>query len=142
MDREVVTSRDVEEICVTQVSDRIFDMIGAVADRRQKRALELYYDLLTLKVSPTKILALLARHCNHLMQAKEMKSKGYDNKAVAASLGVPPFAVGKYLAQASKFKSPLLREAVEKCIEAEEAVKTGRMNDVMSVEILILTVFA
>ena len=30
--------------------------------------------------------------------------------------------------------------AVEKCVEAEEAVKTGRMNDKMSVEILILSV--
>ena len=33
-----------------------------------------------------------------------------------------------------------LRAAVEKCVEAEEAVKTGRMNDVMSVEILMLSV--
>ena len=28
-----------------------------------------------------------------------------------------------------------------KCVEAEEAVKTGRMNDVMSVEMLIMGVF-
>ncbi|MDE5747117.1 MAG: hypothetical protein K2I21_06020, partial [Acetatifactor sp.] len=56
-------------------------------------------------------------------------------------LGVPPFAVGKYVSQASRFKSSVLRRALTKCVEAEEAVKTGRMNDVMSVEILIVSVF-
>jgi len=31
--------------------------------------------------------------------------------------------------------------AVIKCVEAEEAVKTGRMIDVMSVEMLLMSVF-
>ena len=36
-----------------------------------------------------------------------------------------------------RFKSAELREALEACVEADENVKTGKMNDVMSVEILI-----
>ena len=34
----------------------------------------------------------------------------------------------------------LLKNAVKQCVETEEAVKSGRMNDMMSVEILILSV--
>ena len=34
----------------------------------------------------------------------------------------------------------MLRQAVDDFVDAEEAVKTGRMNDVMSVEILIMSV--
>ena len=49
--------------------------------------------------------------------------------------------MNKYLSQASRFKSSTLRQALTRCVEAEEAVKTGRMNDVMSVEILIVSVF-
>ena len=49
--------------------------------------------------------------------------------------------MNKYLNQASRFKASVLRQALVKCVEAEEAVKTGRMNDVMSVEILIVSVF-
>ncbi len=64
----------------------------------------------------------------------------FDSRAIAPKIGVPPFVAGKYLAQAAKFKASVLRGAVEKCVEAEEAVKTGRMNDRMSVEILILSV--
>lgn len=141
MDRDVVEPRDVEAVCTTRVSNHIFDMVTAIAEKRQKDALELYYDLLTLKEPPMRILFLIARQCNLLLQAKAMKDKGASNKEIASGLGVPPFAVGKYLSQASRFKSAVLRRALSRCVEAEEAVKTGRMNDVMSVEILIVSVF-
>lgn len=140
MDREVVTDADVEAVCATRISNHIFDMINAIADRQQKRAFELYYDLLSLKEPPMRILFLIARQCNMLLQAKELKSRGYDNRTIGSKLGVAPFIASKYLNQAAKFKAATLRTAVERCVEAEEAVKTGRMNDVMSVEILIMSV--
>ena len=88
-----------------------------------------------------RILFLIARQCNILLQVKAMKNRGYGNKDMASAIGVPTFALGKYTAQAGKFKTAQLRNAVAKCVEAEESVKTGRMNDVMSVEILIMSVF-
>lgn len=140
MARDIVTDKDVEDICATRVSSHIFDMIDAIAAKRQKQALELYYDLLALKEPPMRILFLIARQCNMLLQVKELKSKGYDSRTIASKMGVAPFIVNKCLGQASKFRSSTLRTAVEKCVETEAAVKTGRMNDVMSVEILMLSV--
>lgn len=141
LDKEVVEPEDVETICTTRVTGHIFDMVDAIADKKQKKALELYYELLALKEPPMRILFLIARQCNILLQVKAMKNKGYGNKDMASSIGVPPFALGKYVTQAGKFKTHQLKNAVTQCVEAEEAVKTGRMNDVMSVEILIMSVF-
>lgn len=141
MDREIVTDQDVEAVCTTRISNHIFDMINAIAARQQKQALNLYYDLLALKEPPMRILFLIARQCNLLLQTKELKTKGYDNRTIASKIGIAPFVAGKYVNQASKFKTTVLRSAVEKCVEAEEAIKTGQINDVMSVEILILSVF-
>ncbi len=141
MDKEVVTAEDVEAICTARITNHIFDMVDAIADKRTKDALQLYYDLLALKEPPMRILFLIARQCNILLQVKDMKGKGMSNKDMAGAVGVPAFAVNKYLVQAGKFKSAVLRGAVVKCVEAEEAVKTGRMNDVMSVEMLIMSVF-
>lgn len=141
MDKDVIEAEDVEAICTTRVTSHIFDMVDAIADKKQTKALQLYYDLLALKEPPMRILFLIARHCNILLQVKAMKNKGYANKDIASTVGVPVFALGKYASQAGKFKSSLLHEAVGKCVEAEEMVKTGRMIDVMSVEILIMSVF-
>ena len=51
-------------------------MVGAVAEKNQKKALELYYDLLTLKEPPMRILFLIARQFNILLQVKELRRKG------------------------------------------------------------------
>lgn len=142
MDRDVITDEDVDAVCTTRISNRIFDMINAVADKRQREALELYYDLLALKEPPMRILVLIARQCNMLLQTKELKSGGHDNKSIGSKIGVPPFIAQKYVNQAARFKTSTLRNAVQKCVEAEESIKSGRMNDKMSVEILILSVLA
>ena len=138
MDKDAVTQQDIEEICIHRVSNHVFDMVNAIADKQQKKALNLYYDLLALKEPAMRILFLIARQFNMLLQVKELKGKGYDNKGIGEKVGLPPFIAGKYVTQAAKFKSADLRKALEACVEAEEAVKTGRMNDVMSVELLIV----
>lgn len=138
MDREAVTAQDIDEVCVRQISSRIFDMVEAVADKRQKQAMELYYDLLTLKEPPMRILFLIARQFNLLLQVKELKNKGYDTNTIGTKTGLAGFIAKKYVAQASKFREAELRKALADCVETEEAVKTGKMNDVMSVELLIV----
>lgn len=136
--RDVVTAQDIEEICVRQVSSQIFDMINAVAGKRQKQAMELYYDLLTLKEPPMRILYLITRQFNMLLQVKELKNKGCDANTIGTKVGLAGFIARKYVDQAAKFKEADLRKALADCVETEEAVKTGRMNDIMSVELLII----
>lgn len=136
--KESIEAADIEEICTKRISSHIFDMVGAIAQKRQKQALTLYYDLLALKEPPMRILFLIARQFNLLMQVKELKKKGFSNKVIGEKVGLPGFIAGKYVSQAEKFSREDLREAVEACVEAEEAIKTGRMNDNMSVELLII----
>lgn len=138
MNRDVITAQDIEEICTRQVSNQIFDMVSAVALKQQKRAMDLYYDLLTLKEPPMRILYLITRQFNMLLQVKELKNKGCDANVIGEKVGLAGFIAKKYIAQAAKFKETELRAAVRDCVEAEEAVKTGRMNDIMSVELLIV----
>ena len=69
---------------------------------------------------------------------KELKNKGYDANTIGGKVGLAGFIARKYVAQAAKFREEDLRRALTDCVETEEAVKTGRMNDVMSVELLII----
>ena len=138
LDRPEITGSDMDAICVKQLTSHIFDMVGAIAEKKQKRALSLYYELVALKEPPMRILFLVARQFNLLLQVKELKKKGYANKAVGEKVGLPAFIAGKYMAQADGFSEEELRAALRACVEAEEAVKTGRMNDSMSLELLII----
>lgn len=46
-----------------------------------------------------------------------------------------PFLVGKYRAQAKAFTRKELRGIVEAGVQTEEDVKTGKMGDILSVEL-------
>lgn len=138
MDKDVITVEDIDAICTKQVSNQIFDMINAMADKKQKQALQLYYDLLALKEPPMRILFLIGRQFNILLQVKTLKQKGYDNRAIGEKIGLPGFIAGKYVTQSTKFKVQDLRNALEECVLADEAVKTGNRNDRLSVELLII----
>lgn len=138
MEKDSIEIVDVDEICVRRLSSHIFDMVSAIADKKQEKALELYYELLALKEPPMRILFLIARQFNLLMQVKELHKKGFQNKAIGEKVGLPGFIAGKYVTQSSRFSKEDLRGAVEACVEAEEAIKTGKMNDNMSVELLII----
>lgn len=134
-----ITAADVEELCIVQIQNKIFDMVEAVAQKDQKTALALYYNLLALKEAPMKILVLIARQFNMLLQVKEMKQKGYQESAIASQTGLNPYYLKKkYMPQAAQFKAVQLTEALKACVEAEESVKTGRMSDILSVELIIV----
>ncbi|MCI8899175.1 MAG: DNA polymerase III subunit delta [Lachnospiraceae bacterium] len=138
-----ITAADVEELCIVQIQNQIFDMVEAVAQKKQKQALGLYYNLLALKEAPMKILALTARQFHMLLQVKEMKSKGYQESDIARQTGLNPyFLKKKYIPQAAQFKLPQLEAALRTCVEAEENIKTGRMSDMLSVELIIVSLSA
>ena len=138
-----ITAADVEELCIVQIQNQIFDMVEAVAQKKQKQALGLYYNLLALKEAPMKILALTARQFHMLLQVKEMKSKGYQESNIARQTGLNPyFLKKKYIPQAAQFKLPQLEAALRTCVEAEENIKTGRMSDMLSVELIIVSLSA
>lgn len=137
MGQEIVTSEDVEAITTVQVTNQVFEMVTAIVTKKTKKAMELYEDLLTLKEPPMRILFLIARQFHQLLLAKEMKAQGLDRGTIASRLKVPPFVAGKVLTQAGAFSRTQLLEWVKSAVEAEEAVKTGRLNDRLAVELLI-----
>ncbi len=138
MDEELITEKHIEEICTKKIGNHIFDMVSAIADKKQKLALDLYYELLAQKEPPMRILFLIARQFNLLLQVKELQGKSLPNKAIGEKVGLPGFIAGKYVTQASRFRREEIRNALEACVAAEEDIKTGKMNDYMSVEMLII----
>lgn len=138
IDKESITVEDVEMICTTQITNQIFDMVNAVADKEQKKALEHYYDLLALKEPPMRILFLLARQFKLLLEVKTLDKQGYSRKEIAEKTGLNPFVVGKYQVQAKVFSEKELREIMEDSVDTEECVKTGRLTDTLGVELFII----
>ena len=136
--KEGSTREDVEAICTVRTENKIFDMINAIAEKKQKRALELYYDLLALKEPAMRIMYLITRQFQILMVVKSMSSRGFGSEEIAQKAGCPKWALRKYQGQCRNFTIDQLKQAVKDGADFETAVKTGQMNDQMAVELFIV----
>lgn len=136
-DRDIVADDDVKAIGTVRVSSRIFEMVSFIVGGKTRQAMDLYEDLLTLKEPPMRILFLIARQFNQILQVKELMGQGMDKNAIASKLKMQPFVVGKTMPQARMFSSEQLLAYVTFCVDMEEAVKTGRLQDRLAVELLI-----
>ena len=87
-----------------------------------------------------RILFLIARQMNQLLCVKEMEVGRQNKDQIAAALKVRSFVVNKLLGQARQFTIDQLIRCVERCVELEEAVKRGNMNERIAVEMVLLSI--
>ncbi len=138
LEKDTITSADVDAICTTQITNHIFDMVNAVAAGQQKKALDYYYDLLTLKEPPMRILFLLTKQFKQLLEVKTLSETGHGKQEIASKVGLYPFVAGKYMDQARAFSKNELRTILEESVDIEESVKTGNLTDTLGVELFII----
>ncbi|MEE8885663.1 MAG: DNA polymerase III subunit delta [Eubacteriales bacterium] len=137
-DPDEITPADLDAILTPELTDRIFDMVRAVASHEQKKALNLYYDLLALKEAPMKILSLLSREYMQMYHVKELSAAGKAPWEIAGKVGMPQFAVRRSLEISRQYGRGELRAILEDFAATEEDVKTGRLGDRLAVEMLII----
>lgn len=138
MDRDALTKEDIDAVCVTQITSHIFEMVNAVAEKNQRKALDLYYELLALKEPPMRILFLLTREYRILFHVKALLKQGYGRREIASKAGLHPFAAGRYMDQAKRFHTRELRAAIEEGADIEQRVKTGLLTDHLAVELFLV----
>ena len=136
--REEIVREDIDAVCTVYTESQVFDMVKSVVEKQQVKALQLYYELIGQKEAPMRILYWITRQFNQLYQMKDLQSKGYPEHVIAERMEVRDFVVRKNNALCQHFSLAELRQAVEVCVEREEDVKTGRLNDRMAVELLII----
>jgi DNA polymerase-3 subunit delta len=139
LERDEVTIKDIDTVCTHQVNGKIFDMITAISEHRQKEALALYYDLLTLRESPFHIQSLLVRQYNNLLAVRDGMDRNYSFAMIADKTGIKDWLVKKMSYIAKKMPLAKIKEAIEACARAEEDIKTGNMVDVLAIELLIIS---
>lgn len=136
--REVIEREDIDKVCISEITGKIFEMVDAIGNKNQQKALDLYYDLIAVREAPMKILYMLTRQFHIMLSLKEMTAMGKSAAEMAKNMGVQNFIVNKTLGQCRNFSVQTIRKAIDDCLKMEEAVKMGNMNEKMAVEMVIV----
>lgn len=136
--KDNITEEDVEEVCIDQITNTIFDMIDAMTEGRQNDALNIYYGLLAAKEPPMRILFLMTKQYRQFYEIKDHVRLGRSRQEIAKKMGLHPFIAGKLTDKARKFKASELKEIIEESVDLEQRVKTGKLADILAVELFLI----
>ncbi len=133
-----VTVEDVDAMVSSAREENVFAAVDAVLERRPGVATRALYALLEDGTGAASIINLLARQVRLVLLAKCLLESGVkDRGEIGSRIGLRQgFALDKTLRQAGHFGTGYLSDIHRRLLEADLAIKTGRMDDRLSLEIL------
>ncbi|WP_332690838.1 DNA polymerase III subunit delta [Halalkalibacter lacteus] len=134
----VVDAEVVDLLVARSLEQDVFALIDFAVKQRLDKALIIYHDLLKQKEEPLKLLALIARQLRIYYQVKEMSRRSYSQKQMAAQLKLHPYVVKLASQQVDKFKGEQLLRLLEAATDTDYAIKSGKMEKVLAVELLLM----
>ncbi|HEX7057402.1 MAG TPA: DNA polymerase III subunit delta [Bacilli bacterium] len=138
----LITASDVASLVAKNLEQNVFLLVADVVERKVDQALAKLDDLLKQKEEPIKLLMLIARQYRIMLQVKELKERGCSRQQAAAQLQLHPYAVKIAEDQAGKYESARLRDTLCELAELDYAMKCGRIDKVLGLELLLLRLAA
>lgn len=133
-----IAEADVKALVGYAQEASIFSLVDAIFDTRLKAATEALESLKTVGLSAGYVLSMLARQLRLVIQCKDLKDRGEKDIEVRRRLGLTAdFLWKKTQEQASRFTLSRLKDIYRKLLEADLAAKTGRMDEQLSVDLLV-----
>lgn len=122
-----------DELCIPDMRGTIFNITDAVSSGDTAGALRLLHVLTDRREAPQMILFMLARHFKQLMFALDSENAGQ----LAQQAGVLPFVAERLMRQCRRFSWAKLDALYAACFETDQSIKTGRLDELTALEILV-----
>lgn len=127
--QQLISAEWIQFLCKKNMEEKIFALADEISNRNLPKVME-YYETV-MEQAPMKVLFMLKRHFQILLNAKALEGKS--DKDVAAGCGVAPFTVKKYRQQANSYSLKEIKDKLELLAESEFALKTST-NDRLCLE--------
>jgi DNA polymerase-3 subunit delta len=133
-----ITEEDVERLVPAVLQTRIYTLADAVVRREREAALTALERLLMAGQPAPVLLTTIAGRLRQLLLLRELLAAGVPEPEIRERLGLrSPTQFDILRRQAQVLSSPRLEAAYLRVLEADRAVKGGRMDEVTALETLV-----
>ncbi len=115
----------------------VFEMVDALGQRNAQKTTALLHQLLS-ESDPLQLFGMIIRQFRLLIQARDLLDNGTATKDLPKFLGVPGFVADKLARQARTFGSiDQLEKIYRNLLETDVAIKTGKVEGVLALDLLV-----
>lgn len=136
----IITIETVRHLISKSIEQDVFALVEQVVYLRMEEAFATLHELLKRREEPIKIVILLARQFRMLYKVKDLARQGYSSSQMSAQLRVPPFVCRLVERQSKRFSEAQLRHILDLIAETDYAIKMGRMDKILALELLLLRI--
>ena len=140
-DREGITEADIEAITGGVVSTKVYEMVDAVSEKNEKKAMQLYRNLIYNKESVYDIMGNLGRQFNTIYKLKGFEGSGVPIDTLAERVGMPPairWKAKSFMGLARRFDYQKLHDLVEYWTELSEQTMTIGLDKQVACELFLI----
>lgn len=135
---ESIRAQDVQLLVASVRESDIFALVDAIGRRETNTTLKLLHAQLDQNAAPGYLLAMITRQFRLLLQMKDLAVRGLTVETARAQLKMHPFVANKTWTQALNFALPQLAAIYQKLLDCDIAIKTGRSEPVLALDVLIV----
>lgn len=138
-----VTEEDVRALTPEAREESLFSLVDAAIEGRGSAAITLLDRILTDgSATPGRVQYQLGRHLGQLVRATEQAEAGGSEQEIGAATGAQGYARTKLVRQARGIRREVAERGLRAVERADHQVKSGRMPEALSLELLLLEVAA
>lgn len=134
-----LTAQDVELLVQPQVKSNIFNLVEATARRQKTRAFHELYKLFYEGLAEIYILTMLVYQYRNLLVVKDAQEQSLQASRfeLKRKVGLHPYVLAKTLALTGKYSLLELKKIYERLLDFESAIKVGKMEARLALELLV-----
>lgn len=133
-----VTRRDIDAVATPQLDAVVFTLTDALSAKDFDKALTTLGELVSLRESPTMLLAVIARHLRQLYAARVALESRRGEGELAKLWGMHPYPAGKLMTAARRTELPWCRRALDLAAKTDYAMKNSYGDEVALLTQLVL----
>ncbi len=133
-----IEEEDIKLVVSHAQEANVFTMVDAILEFKVGLAEQLLQQLLQSGAAAAYLLVMLSRQVRMIVRVKDLRNQGIARTEVQRRLGLASeFVLRKTLEQADKYSLARLREVYHKLLEADLAIKTGKYEGELALNILL-----
>jgi len=138
-DREI-TGEDVRLLVQSKVDMNIFNLIDSINSKNKNRSTLLLNQQIEKGLNEIYILTMFVYQFRNLLKIKSLLEQNLSSQEIASKAKMHPFVVQKSIEQCRRFELEDLKKIYRKLFDADLAIKTGKINPRLALDLLVVSV--
>ena len=136
-----IESDDIDTLVASSITSNVFDIVDALGNKNQKSALKFLHEQLEKGENAIYLFTMIVYQFRNLIKVKSCFGSAAETESpqsISKETGLHPYVAQKTIAQTKKFSLTELKENYQKLLNFDLLIKTGKIEPVAALDLLII----